>query len=125
MNLIICDDEHEAARELSEFLQDYGIATRLAPNMTMAQQEILAASPPICVITNMRMPGGNGSDLVRWIRQEAPDGKRLAPTILVSGDSEQLDETQKASLDLFDLRLRKPLALEELLTALRDLGIIA
>lgn len=125
MNLIICDDEHEAARELSEFLQDYGITTRLAPNMRLAQEEILAADLPMCVITDMRMPGGNGYDLVRWLRKDAPDSKRLVPTILVSGDATGPNELDQQSLDLFDLRLRKPVVLEELLNALRDLRIVA
>lgn len=125
MNLIICDDEHDAAAELSEFLQDYGIVTHMVPNMSVARDQILAADLPMCVITDMRMPGGSGHDLIQWLRKEAPEAKRLVPTILVSGDVAEPTEAEGHSLDLFDLRLRKPLALEELLGALRDLGIIS
>ena len=124
MHLIICEDENEAAVELSEFLGDHGITTSLVPNIESAQQEIVAAQVPICLITNMRMPGGSGTDLVQWLRSEAPPEKRLTPALLVSGDAADPSPEEGRRQDLFDLRLRKPLALQELLSALQDLGVI-
>ena len=124
MHLIICDDESEAAEELSEFLCDFGITAILAPDMTTAQQKILAVPMPFCLLTDMRMPGGSGTDLVQWLRSEAPPEKRLTPALLVSGDAADPSPEEGRRQDLFDLRLRKPLALQELLSALQDLGVI-
>lgn len=47
--------------------------------------QILNASPHHVVVSDMRMPGMSGADLLRWVTQEQPDTLR----IILSGQSDQ------------------------------------
>lgn len=122
MELLICDDETEAAAELAEFFSCNGIAAKLVSHISDAREEILRATKPLCLVTDMRMPGGDGGELIRWLRHEAPPERRLSPAILLSGHAAKDSETE-IQMDHFDLRLRKPVNPEEILEILKDLGL--
>jgi CheY-like chemotaxis protein len=122
VNLIICDDELDATEELAEFLEEAGIRLRIAHSVGEAQREIAGTDMPICVVTDMKMPGADGTDLVRWIRTEVSAEKRCIPVLLVSGHVPPAEPGSKA-LDAFDLHLQKPVDPYEILDVLRQLGL--
>ncbi|HAJ26482.1 MAG TPA: hypothetical protein DCG53_04430 [Syntrophus sp. (in: bacteria)] len=67
------------------------------------------------VITDMTMPGMNGLELAREIRNIRTD----IPTILCTGYSELVDE-EKAKQEGFNCFIQKPLHIRELAVAVRD-----
>lgn len=113
MKLLIVDDETELVATLVRFLGRTGHTSGTAFNLQTAK-DYLAQSQPELVITNYRLPDGDGLEIVRLVRQKYPH----TPVILMSGDHEPgLQQTsRKAGAAVF---LRKPFSLKALTDAIR------
>ncbi len=73
---------------------------------------------PCLVLTDLKMPGFNGFDLLRWM-QEQPDLKQV-PTVVISGSGEAEDEVKARNLGARDYYV-KPSTLVGLIEIVRDL----
>ena len=70
-NVLIVDDEPDIRELLEITLSRMGLRTTSAANLAEARQ-LLAGDPPQLCLTDMRLPDGNGIDLVRHIQQAFP-----------------------------------------------------
>ena len=114
--ILIIDDEPVIAEELSEFLEsfDYECATALSVDEALVTIE---AEPDITLImTDMRMPGRDGADLIRELKAR---NDRRFEYVMISGhlDADQdLQDIQGADVTL----MRKPVDVEQLVTFLES-----
>ncbi len=66
--VLIVDDEPDLAELLSLTLRRMSLRTRTAPDLLGAQRLLKAERFDLC-LTDMRLPDGNGLDLVAWIQE--------------------------------------------------------
>ncbi len=79
LRILIVDDSTETLEILQRQLNAAGYAARVAPGVAEAIG-ILEFHPVDLVITDMKMPRASGLDLVRYIRQNAPDTEIMIMT---------------------------------------------
>ncbi|MNO17302.1 putative response regulatory protein [compost metagenome] len=108
--LFIADDEQLVVETLSAMIdwKAYGIRiVGTANNGKQALERILQSDPDI-VLTDIRMPGMNGLELIRTLKEKG----RIAECIIVSGYSEFQYAKEAIELEAVDY-LIKPAELEE------------
>lgn len=110
-HILIVDDESSVLRAFSELLSGQGYDVNSAANGLEALAAV-AQSPPDLIISDICMPGMDGLEAFRRIRQEHP---RL-PVIFMTGQSTMDSAIEATKLGAFDYQL-KPLDPEEMLKA--------
>lgn len=116
--LLVVDDETDIAEELCEFLSDEGYRTILCSSLTQARAKIhdIHARGGVIdlVISDLRMPGGSGVDLIAVARDLNMD----APFILVTGHGDIVNDAAQTSglaASGAALVLKKPVEIDRLL----------
>ena len=109
-HILVVDDEPHTRDFICDGLSALGI-TDNAVGVATADEALVAVNhqQPDLVITDVRMPGLNGLDLARYIRQTYPDVK----VIVVTGYSTRDIEKTALALSVTAL-LKKPFGLETL-----------
>lgn len=108
-HILVVDDEAAAAEALAHYLRALGCRVSLSGTGKQAW-ELFARDPADVVITDLRMPSGDGEELVAKLRDYDP----LQPIIIVTG---HLGATERLAANLEDDRcavLKKPIALGNL-----------
>ena len=112
--ILVVDDEVMLREILVEALADVGAQVDQAEDGTVALGKI-RAKPYDAVISDIRMPGGNGLELMTRINQQITPRPKL---FLCSGFT---DVTAEAARDLGIIRIfSKPFAVDEIVEALSD-----
>ena len=113
--ILLVDDEPFIAEEASEALTDEGYDC-IAVNSVDAAVEALKNNPDIAVIvTDMKMPGKSGADLIREVREGvAPDMK----FIVMTGHAGEINEMNGVDIKAHPF-LRKPLDISELIESVK------
>jgi two-component system response regulator AtoC len=115
MRVLVVDDEKNIRESIQRYLGADGIETVSAENGLSAkrllQQQAFSAG-----IVDLRMPGMDGLELLKWIREQGP---RL-PVIMVSAYGEVRDAVEAMKLGAQDYVV-KPFDPEELLVRLRKI----
>lgn len=109
----VVDDDDGVRRTLTYLLASAGFAVRVYPSAEAFWQR--PPAPGVgCVLTDVRLPGTSGIELVRRLRVEAPG----EPVVVMSGaaDVEMAVEAMKSGAADF---LQKPLHSAQLISALR------
>ncbi|MBK8266718.1 MAG: response regulator [Nannocystis sp.] len=110
--VLVVDDNHELADNLSELLQDEGYATLTAYSAERAL-ELAAKEQFDIVLTDIRMPGMNGVELVK--RLSAINERAIFLLMTAYSTDAMLGEALRAGVRAI---LSKPVDLRELLTRL-------
>jgi CheY-like chemotaxis protein len=113
-HIVVVDDQDDIAEGLAEVLALDGFAVRTARDGASALDAI-AEHAPICVLTDVNMPGIDGFELARRLR--ARYGSDIV-LIAVTGWGMRDDRTDPAFED-FDHCLRKTIDLDQLRRILR------
>ncbi len=115
MRILVVDDEKNIRESIRRFLDTEAIETVSAENGLSAkrllQEQVFSAG-----IVDLRMPGMNGLELLRWIRDEGP---RL-PIIMISAFGEVQDAVEAMKLGAQDY-IVKPFDPEELIVRLKKI----
>jgi PAS domain S-box-containing protein len=107
LKLLVVDDDAEAAEMLRIILGDRGADVRVAHDGEEALASV-AGTPPDVIISDVGMPGRNGYELLRELRElEGPLSRRL-PAIALTSFSRPQDREQALQAG-FDLHIAKPL----------------
>ena len=113
--VLIVDDEHLIADTLAEILSDKGFEASAVYNPRHAIEQIRELCPDI-VITDVVMPGMNGIELAKLIRNTCP-GTRI---MLLSGQAVTAELVERAKREGYSFEmLAKPAGPEHLLQRLR------
>lgn len=106
--VLIIDDNVEFAENIQEILEDEGLVVEVAADGPTGLEKI-ATELPALVITDMRMPGMNGLEVIQYIKDKWPE----LPVIVISAYArdELLDQAEReGALGI----LSKPVDLEYL-----------
>ncbi|HEX5313595.1 MAG TPA: response regulator, partial [Gammaproteobacteria bacterium] len=106
--VLVVDDEPDLRDLLTLTLEEMGLASLPAADLAQARRCITENAPRL-VLTDMRLPDGDGLGLVEWMRREAP-GTPVA-VLTAYGNIETAVAALKAGA--FDF-LTKPLDLARL-----------
>ncbi len=104
--IVVVDDHAELAGTLAEVLTLDGFDVRTAADGDTALA-VIAEHKPICVLTDIDMPGMNGFELVRRLRELYDSDIVL---IAITGWGAK-DNRLAKEFDVFDHTLRKPIDL--------------
>jgi CheY-like chemotaxis protein len=108
--LLVVDDNHDAAQMLSEVLQIYGYATRVAYNGISALEVAKSFRPDVALV-DIGLPAMDGYQLARKLRQ-LPE-LRATRLFAVTGHGQLADRRRSAQAG-FERHLLKPVDLKEL-----------
>ena len=113
-NLLIVDDDDAFRTTLGRDLSEHGYNVRVAPNAEEAIRALTSTAIDI-LLTDLRMPGADGIDLLDRVRTIAPKTR----TILMSGYATARDYQRAVECGAVRV-LCKPFTSSELLLAIRQ-----
>ena len=111
--ILIVDDERNILRMLKKFLSKAGYDVETARNYEEALSKLQTMGFNL-VLSDMRLPGKSGLDLLRYIKQSFPD----LPVIIITayGSIENAVEAMKEGASNY---LTKPIEIDEMLAIIR------
>lgn len=112
--VLLIDDEPALLNILSFYLEDAGYRVLEAAD-GQAAMEMLQSHRPDAIICDLHLPGMNGLEICRQVRQNP--ALEAIPFTLLTGTSKTLDPRQQAGLGI-DRYLSKPFEPEDLLAIL-------
>jgi len=115
MRVLVVDDEKNIRESIRRYLNTENIETVAAENGLSAKR-LLQEQAFSAGIVDLRMPGMDGLELLRWIREEGP---RL-PVIMISAFGEVQDAVEAMKLGAQDYVV-KPFDPEELIVRLKKI----
>jgi DNA-binding NtrC family response regulator len=114
IRVLIVDDEERYRELYMNILDSAGFETQAAASAEAALA-IIGRQVPAMVVTDVRMPGASGIELLRMARREHP----ALPFLLMTAYADVRDAVSAMKLGAVDY-LSKPVDLDEMLTAVRD-----
>ncbi|MDO9581483.1 MAG: sigma-54 dependent transcriptional regulator [Desulfomicrobium sp.] len=116
--ILVVDDEIRYRELYARVLRHAGFTVQEAGSAAEALQFLEGATPDM-IVSDVRMPGESGLDLLRRVREKRPE----LPFLLVTAYADVREAVDALKLGAVDY-LAKPVDLDELLTAVRDtLGV--
>ncbi len=112
--VIVVEDDARTRASLVAELGDQGLDVRAAGDAEEAGR-ILRSTRPDLLLTDVRLPGKSGIDLVREIAGEGA----LPPTIVLSGEATITETVEALRLGVYDF-IEKPFSRERLRTSVRN-----
>src|SRR5262245_60538691 len=106
--LLIVDDEASLRDMLSFVFVKEGFEVRLAANFTEGLADALKSSPDV-IICDIKMPDGNGLDLLRRVKEE----NARVPVIMITGHGSTTDAVEAMKAGAIDY-VNKPFDNDEL-----------
>lgn len=118
MEILIVDDEILILNELSEILIDEGYTVSMASSVDEALLLLRANHNLHLVLTDMKMMGKSGSDLIQAAKKEFPNKHRF---IILSGHAESEGDDGFPDSENIPFFL-KPIDLDSLLTMIENIS---
>ncbi|MCF0262328.1 MAG: sigma-54-dependent Fis family transcriptional regulator, partial [Sphaerochaetaceae bacterium] len=115
MKILIVDDETNIRELMCRFLKTEGIEGEGAENAFSAQRKLREQAYD-ALLVDLKMPGMDGLELIKWIRQE---GFRV-PAIMMSAHGEITDAVSALKLGVQDF-IVKPFNPDEVIIKLKNL----
>jgi DNA-binding NtrC family response regulator len=112
--VLLVDDEAEFVTTLAERLELRGLEVTVATECEEAIQLVERARPQV-VVTDVKMPGMGGLDLLRFVKSRHPE----IEVILLTGHGSTQDGIKGMRLGAFDY-LMKPVKIEDLIEKLES-----
>ena len=105
---LVVDDEPDIRELLTITLGRMDIATRTCGDVESAKRLLESSTPDLC-LTDMRLPDGDGLELVEWMQDEAPS----TPVAVITAHGSVETAVRALKLGAFDF-VSKPLDLNDL-----------
>jgi CheY-like chemotaxis protein len=102
--VLVVDDNQDAATSLAFLLGSAGYVVETSFDGKAALKAAETFIPDACIL-DINMPGMNGYDLARRLRELAPHHPPVLATVTASSDDDHLDRASAAG---FDLHFTKP-----------------
>jgi len=112
--VLIVDDEPDLRELLTLTLGKMGVETADAADLTEARRALVSDHFGL-VLTDMRLPDGNGLDFVRWIQEQAPN----VPVAMITAYGSMDTAVEALKAGAFDF-IAKPVDLARLRSIVRD-----
>ncbi len=111
------DDEPSLTDMMTEFLRSIGWESTVLNNPAQLETQLDSQQFDV-VLCDLKMPGRNGMEVLRWLREHRP--KLARRFLLMTGNLADAPEKDAASLEGIPV-LRKPFTLVRLREALKTL----
>jgi CheY-like chemotaxis protein len=115
IRVLLVDDELSSAEVLALVLAGEGYHVTVAADARQALERLDESAPQL-LVADFMMPGMNGGDLAKAVRER--EAYRAIPVLMISGAPEAALRPYRPMYDAF---LRKPFGLEEFLGVLETL----
>lgn len=119
--VLVVDDNQDAATSMALVLRAAGYDVATSFDGKGALQTAARFEPDACIL-DINMPGMDGYELARRLRQLAPNHSLVLATVTASGDDSHLDRAVEAG---FDLHFTKPADPRDVIEQLRGCLTIA
>jgi PAS domain S-box-containing protein len=113
--VLVVEDDAEAGEMLSMILGDRGAHVRVARDYESALRGLRERWPDV-LVSDIGLPGRDGYELMRRVREATPHGRARLPAIALTAFSRAEDEASALAAG-FDRHLAKPLKPHELIGA--------
>lgn len=113
-SVLLVDDEVRFTELYAQVLAPLGLAITVAESAEQAAA-LIAKSPPDLVVSDVRMPGASGIELLTQTREDHPD----LPFLLVTAYADVRDAVKALKLGAVDY-LAKPVDLDELVVCVSE-----
>ncbi len=113
MKILIIDDEKNIRISLTGILEDEGYEVESCGNISDAEKCLEEVDPDL-VLLDVKLPDGNGIDLLTRIKKIMP----FVPVLMISGHSSISDAVRAIKIGAFDF-LEKPLSLPKVKIAVK------
>ena len=118
--ILVIDDEQMVTRSLTKLLKKSGYEVDAANNGTEAMKKVREADFDL-IISDIRMPGEDGIEIVKNIRSYLRDNKKnKIPEILITGYASE-DKYQSAIELEVRAYINKPFDIKELLETVKEI----
>src|SRR5919206_3498328 len=115
--VLIVDDEENIGRSLRMILEREGFAVNVCKSVAEFKRHPDAGRADVYLL-DMKLPDGNGIDLLRAVRSQAANGNG-APAVMISGHGTIADAVEATRAGAFDF-LEKPLSRDRVLLAVKN-----
>jgi len=112
IKVLIVDDEVQIIQEMSDYLLHHGFSCETATNAEDVFLKINSDPLIAIILTDVRMPGMNGIDMLKKIKSQLPPDRELETIVITghAGRDEAIEALQIGALDF----LIKPISLKHL-----------
>ncbi|MEM8931341.1 MAG: sigma-54 dependent transcriptional regulator [Acidobacteriota bacterium] len=114
-SVLIVEDDPKIRSNLLFQLREHGFQPEAVGSAEDALLRVREQGPPDLLLSDVRLPGLSGVDLVRQLAAE----EQLPPTIVVSGEASISETVEAVQLGVHDF-LEKPFGRERLLRSIRN-----
>jgi CheY-like chemotaxis protein len=119
VRIVVVDDQEDARTAVGRYLSTLGADVHIADEVDRALG-LLPTVQPNLVITDIRLPGKDGFDLLRTIRSMDSPSIRDVPIVAMTALSDGIDQV-RGFTPPFDGVLRKPFTPDDLLRVISPL----
>lgn len=102
--ILIVEDDRSFGAMLQKWFERNGFATTWCPNMASAQEALTQSGPFHVILSDLRLPDGDGIMLLTWLKER----KIAIPVIIMTGYGEVQTAVSAIKLGAFDF-LEKPI----------------
>lgn len=114
--VLIVDDEPDLCEELAYSVRNHGYQVMVAESAPQAKAVMEALPDIVVIVTDIRMPGGDGLQFTRDVLKDRPEEHPLE-VILITGHATLDSAIAAVGTGAFDM-LRKPIKIADLLASI-------
>lgn len=108
LRVLVVDDEADAREFIAAVLESYGVSVRAVASAAAALEELERFHPDM-LLSDIRMPGGDGYSLIRQIRAlEALQGGHIPAAAITAYLDEDRENSLKAGFEAYLHKLAQP-----------------
>lgn len=112
--ILVVDDNQDAADSLAALLKVAGFEVEVSFDGRSALAAAERFGPTACVL-DIRMPGMDGYELARRLRERTPELPPMLATLTAFGDGDHLERAAEAGFDLSFMKTVNPRELIDVL----------
>jgi len=116
LNVLFVDDEEDFVRTMAERMEMREVGSEVALSGTQALQMLESEIPDVMVL-DLRMPGLDGIEVLRRVKDTYPQ----VEVIIMTGHGSERDEEEARKLGAYDY-LRKPVDINDLMEIIKNAG---
>jgi two-component system, NtrC family, response regulator PilR len=117
IKILIVDDDADLCIVLTDFISQMGVQVQTASHVAEAQQKLQTEAVPFdLVLTDLRIPGGSGMDVLKAARERSADSL----ITIITGYASMDTAIEAARLGAYNY-VTKPFALDEIGVQVRNM----
>ena len=120
LRILVVDDDQDARELITELLRSRGADVRTAASAHEARS-LLDTEPPDVLLSDIAMPGHDGLELIRSVRERPLTAGGRVPAIALTAYARDEDRARSLAAG-FDAHLAKPVDVDALVMTVAGLG---